>query len=432
MKNIFRAIGFGAAVVAFSATSSFAQANPCEDPFETKNAEYQKFRENIKSPITIEKLEIAVASGDGFNTRYAACEDTKPIVKYITDKMPAVKETLVDLKRTKKFNDGVNNGVWADAFSAGKEIVSVKGKEPISLDVAIVLAMIGFDQTSAKNDTFNNDSIAMAETVIKKIESGMTSEKYGAFGKYELKTTAFPDGKQNALGWMNYIIGYIKGERQGNKKEGLAYYHKAVTKSNSAIKGYPEVFQAIGDFYVADFNKIEKERGDLYKANGDKEDEKTLAMWDLQKGYLDRAIDAYARAYNAAAAIEKAAPADKKAAAKTYKDNFYKFLGTLYKNRFDKTDGLDPFISAQISKPMPDPTSEVMPVKEVAPTATTTTTNPTSTTTKPTDTTTKPTSTTTTTTKPTDTMTKPTSTTTTKPTSSTTPKKPVTKKKSGR
>lgn len=431
MKNIFRAIGFGAAVVAFSATSSFAQANPCEDPFETKNAEYQKFRENIKSPITIEKLEVAVASGEGFNTRYATCEDTKPIVKYITDKMPAVKETLVDMKRTKKFNDGVANSVWADAFSAGKEIVSVKAKEPLSLDVAIVLALIGFDQASAKNDSFNNDTIAMAETVIKKIEGGMVSDKYGAFNKYELKTATFTDGKQNALGWMNYIIGYIKSERQGNKKDGLAYYHKAVTKTNSAIKGYPEVFQAIGDFYVADFNKIQDERVKLFTANGDKENEQTLAMWDLQKGYLDRAIDAYARAYKAAEATEKAAPADKKAAAKTYKDNFYKFLGALYKNRFEKTEGLDTYISAQISKPMPDPTTEVQPVKEVAPTATTTTTtsNPTTTTTKPTDTTTKPTSTTT---KPTDTTTKPTSTTTTKPTSSTTPKKPVTKKKSGR
>lgn len=420
MKNIFRAVGFGLAVIAFSAISGFAQTDPCEDAFEVKDAEYQKFRAAIKAPLTIEKLETAVAVGTSFNTKYGTCKDTEAVVKYINDKMPVVKDTLADMKRKKKFNDGISNKNWADAFSAGKEIITIEANKPSSLDVAIVLALAGYDLSAEKNDTYNNDTLAMAETVIKKIESNMVSEKYGAFGKYELKTKDYPDGKANALGWMNYIIGYIKGERQNNKKEGLAYYYKAVTKYNSAVKTFPELYLAIGNSYVTEIQRLDAERVKEFEANGKKENEKTLAMWDLEKGYFDRAIDAYARAYKIAGDIERSAPADKKAAAKNYKDTLYKALGGFYKERFDKTDGLDAHITAVLSKPMPDPSTEVQPVKEVAPATTTTGSTTTPTTTNPTtNTTTKPTTT------PTNTTTKPNS-------STTTPKKPVTKKKSSR
>ncbi len=445
MKNIFRAIGFGAALITFSAIGAFAQANPCDDEFDVKQAEYTKFRESIKGEVTIEKLETAVSVGTNFTTKYAACEDTAPVVKYINDKMPAVKETLIDMKRTKKFNDGVQKlnstdisvqtlGL-ADAFSAGKEIVAVKSDKPISLDVALVLAKIGYNLVDAEtpNDTYNSDTILMAETALKKIDT-MVSTKYGAFGKYEFKTQKYPDGKQNAAGWMNYIIGYIKAQRQKNVKDSLPYMFKAATKYNSEVKTFPETFQYIGGYYVEELKKIDGKRKDVIKANGDKDNEESLAMWDLEKGYIDRSIDAYSRAHKLAVGFEMAATtADDKKAAKEYKDGLYGIIKALYEQRFDKKDGLDAHIAAQLSKPMPDPASEVQPVKEVAPTTTTSTTSTTSTTTtNSTTNTTKPTTNTTnSTTKPTTNTTKPT--TTTKPSNTTTtPKKPATKKKSGR
>lgn len=422
MKNIFRAIGFGAALTAFSAIGVFAQANPCDDPFETKNAEYLKFRELIKIPYSIEKLDNAVTVGNNFTTKYATCEETKEVAKYITDKMPAVKDILVDMKRNKKFNDGVVNKVWADAFSAGKEIVAIKSDKPISLDVSIVLAKIGYDLIYAEkpDDTYLNDTILMAETALKKMDT-MTSEKYGAFGAYEFKTKTYSDGKQNAQGWMNYIIGYAKYYRQKNMKEALPYMFKAATKYNSEVKTYPEISQDIGNYYVAELLKLDDERKKMVEANDKKDNEQTLALWDLEKGYMERAIDAYARAYNLQKTYEAtAAPADKESA-KKYKETLYTRLKGLYEQRFEKPAGLDAYIATQLTKPMPDPTTEVKPVKEVAPTTTTSSTTTTNTT--------KPTTTNTTTTKPTTTPT-----TTTKPTgtTTTTPKKPTTKKKSGR
>ena len=430
MKNIFRVIGFGLAVVAFSATNSFAQ-NPCEDTYEVKTAALEKFKTNNTKPITIEKLKVALQAGNDFNTRYKDCPDEKPIVEYITKKLPPIEAYIKETERNIKFDNGVKNKVWADAFSAGKEIIAANSDKPISLNVALALASIGFDRAQAKDDTFNNDTIAMAELAIKKMDSGIISEDYGlSYGtpdtSYVYKTTKYPDGKQNALGWMNYTIGYIKYSRQSKQKDALPYLYTAATKYNSATKNIPDLFVSLGVYYYGELQKIDTKRVELEKANGNKETDDSKALWDLEKGYFERAIDAYARAYKIATANVATAKPDKKPKLTEYKDGLYKDLQGLYKDRFTKLDGLDAYIAAQTSKPLPDPTSEVMPIKEVVPTTTTTTST---TTTKPVTTTT-----TTTTTKPTTTTTTTNPTTTTKPSSSTTtPKKPTKpKKKSGR
>ena len=111
-------------------------------------------------------------------------------------------------------------------------------------------------------------------------------------------------------------------------------------------------------------------------------------MFALVKGYAERAADAYARAY-------KVAPANNA----QYRQGLLEKLQGLYKIRFDKTDGVLDWATAVMSKPMPDPTSAVSPVKEETPantTSTSTTSSTTTTTDKPaantttTDKTTKP------------------------------------------
>lgn len=424
MKNIFRVVGFGLAIVAFSAINGFAQtANSCEDAYEVKDGEYKKFRELIKTPVTLEKAKSALQVGESFNTKYAECEDTKPVVEYIKGKIPAIKDFIRITERNNKFDNGVKTKNWSDAFSAGKQIVSEEAAKPVSLDVALTLAQIGYDRAYEKNDTYNADATAMAQTAIQKLESGMVSTTFGLFA-YPLKN------KENALGWMNYIIGYVKFIRQNDQKGALANFYKAAAKHNSDVKNFAELYQMLGIYYFTEVQKIDAERVKKFEANGNKENEETLAMWDLEKGYFERAIDAYARAHKIATASETTAKPERKPAAKAYKDGLYKDLQGLYQERFDKLDGLDKFIAAQLAKPLPDPTSEVQPIKEVVPTTTTTstTTNPT---TKPTNTTTKPTTNpSNTTTKPTTNTTKPT-TNTTKPSGST-KTKPTTKKKSGR
>mgnify|MGYP006952627148 CR=1 FL=1 len=244
----------------------------------------------------------------------------------------------------------------------GRELLA---KSPDLIDVPIVLATIGFDNAALKtpNDRYNNDAINYARQAIQQMEAGKTSKQYGAYA-YSY------NNKDNAMGWMNYTIGYIMFNRMNQKKEALPYLYKA-TQHNGGAKNLPIIYQMIGDFYKEEYNRIDDQRTTIAKeAEADTNEEtkkqkidKAKELLALQKGYADRMIDAYARA-RANAAADKA-----------YQDALYNTLKILYGVRFDgKTDGLDAYLSSTVSKPMPDPTSTVTPVAETSTTATTSST----------------------------------------------------------
>jgi len=84
----------------------------------------------------------------------------------------------------------------------------------------------------------------------------------------------------------------------------------------------------------------------------------------LLNGTLERAMDAYARAWNTAPNTP---------AAKAYKDIKMKTIEALYEARFDKKDGVKAWVDAAIAKPTPNPSIAVTPIIDPEPTPTTTT-----------------------------------------------------------
>jgi hypothetical protein len=363
----------------------------------------------------MEKAKLAIQTGEEFVSKYGTCEADKAVVDFIKGKLPELKSYVGDKEMFDRFNGSIADikTVNADvAFESGKQIMSAK--PDLAFDVAIVLAQVGFDNSlkTPPLDKFNGEAINFARRAIKDIESGKTSETYGA-KVYSLavldanKKVDAAKSKQNALGWLNYIVASIMYYNQQQKKDAVPYFYQT-TKFESPFKNKPDVYQAIGAWYLEELVKMDTSRLEKVKANGDKDNDETLTIWALEKGYADRAIDAYARAYQLAKADKAAKP--------EYTKGLYEKLQGLYKLRFDKTDGIDAYIATVVSRPMPDPATTVTPVVEEKPATTTTGATTTPSTTKPTvDTTTKP-ATTTPTKAPTDATTKPTSTTTTKTT----------------
>jgi hypothetical protein len=421
MKTIFRVSVFGlvaAAFMAVSALSTFAQ-NPCDDTLEVKQVNYTIFRDGRKEPRTVDKANKGVKAGEDFLAKYGTCEADKAVIDFIKEKLPELKDWAKMQGLYTRFNSSIADikNVNADeAYSSGKEIMSLK--PDLAFDIQIVLAQIGYDNSikTPPVDKYNNEAISFAKKAISDIEGGKTSNGYGAkvYSLAVLDAQKKPDvakSKQNALGWMKFIIGSIMYYNQQMKKEAVPYFYE-LSKIDSSFKTKPGIYQAIGAWYLDELLKIDKDRLAKIAANENKDNEETLAMLALEKGYADRGIDAYARASKLAATSTDAA----------YKKGLNDKLQALYKIRFDNTTGIDTYVSTVMSKPMPDPSTPVEPIKEETP-ATTTTTSSTTTTpsTTPANTTTKPTTTpTNTTTKPTDTTTKP-ATDTTKPTTTVKP-----------
>ena len=367
MKNVLKFLTLGmllAAVMGVSAVSIFAQ-DDCD-------ATYEQFKAIYKNASVDDKTKALELAKKYVGDDKCKTEANADIVKFLegqVTKLPAQIDGLKKKAIYDRFNASVPAKNWDEAFNSGKQIVAM---DPgTSLDIALILASIGFDQAAANPpvDKFNADTITMAKWAIDHInDKSVNADKYGAFGTYEYKTSAFPDGKNNALGWMNYTIGYITYERLKNQKDALPYLYKA-TQINSATKAFPGIYKEIGEWYLSEFNRIGVDREAKIKANGDKDNDETLALLALQKGYADRALDAYIRAYNVAPATTQIQ--------KDYKTGLYNRAKIIYSARYnEKMDNFEKDMAVVPSKPFPDPTTEVTPIVEAAPTPSETNTTP--------------------------------------------------------
>lgn len=366
MKTLLKILALGTMLMAFAVAPAFAQADECETI-------YNQFIANYKG-ADLAKKKIAIDAGEQLIAKCSANEAYKDPIAFVNKQLPNLKKAVGFGTAATAFENAIKDpkNVNADAaFSSGKEVIAADPK--LALNVSLVLATIGFDKAAAATpvDTYNTDAVNFAKQAIQKIEAGETSEFYGLLN-FIYKTKEYPDGKSNALGWMNYTVGYIMYNRQPNmKKEAIPYLYKA-TQYTSAVKKNPVVYQTVGDWYKEEYNRIDDERTKIAaeaKTKATEEEKKPLIdkakeMLSLQKGYADRMIDAYARAYSLAGTDQ------------AYKTGLYNNLKVLYGFRFDgKTDGLDSYISTLTSKPMPDPMSTVTPVVEATTTTATTTTS---------------------------------------------------------
>ncbi len=373
MKNIFRVLTLAALMTAFGAaavTPIFAQDDVAE-----KQALYKKYTDNYAG--TVEQKQIAIDAAKEYVRKYGANAEDKEQVDYFQKALPTIEAAVRKAQEGAKFSGTVKRfdtsfpaGNYDETYASGKELLA---KNPELLDVLIVLGSIGYDESlkTPSNTKYNADTINYAKMAIQKIESGTTSKNYGAFGIYTYgdyprseanKNDKFP-AKDNALGNLNFKIAYLTYLNPATKKEAIPYFYKA-SKYDSSVKNLPLIYQAIGDSYFEDAKRLSKESEDLAKAAGDKDTDESKAKNALAKGYADRSIDAYARAYKLASTNQ--------AVKKEYKDGLYKLLQELFKFRYNgKTDGLDTFVASVMSKPMPDPTTTVSPVVEATPVTTT-------------------------------------------------------------
>lgn len=385
MNKLFKTLALGIVMAVFAvigAETTYAQ-NPCDD-VDAKRALYNKFIENYDKGEAQQK--VALEAGKEFVTKYGNCGGDAEQVTYLKDTgLPYVESSLkaIEEKRAaaaerektlalyNRFDTGVKAKNVADTLNAGKEILA---KRPDFVDVYLVLATMGYDESVKKNNVYNNEAIEYAKKAIQLIESGKGSESknYGALS-YAYKTDEYstPEkARSNALGWMNFNIGSIMYFNQKNQKEALPYLYKA-TQYDSKIKNLPAPYRMIGDYYTAEVARLDKERTAKLTANENQDTEETTKLFALEKAYADRAIDALARAYKVAATTET----------KEYRDNLYTLLKEVYNFRHNNTEGLDAYVASVMTKPMPNPTTEVTPVVEAETTTTTTTTSSTTSTT---------------------------------------------------
>ena len=382
MKTIFRstiATLLFAAIMALGAAATFAQ-DPCADAEGIAKLDAQ-IRELLpKKGVDQNEADrrSAISLSKQFLEKYGACESTKEFSTYLTAAVPKLEKRLADYlagieknKMIDRFNTGIKGKNWDEVYAAGKDLLA---KYPDEFRVVeVVMGSIGLDETqkSPRVTKWNDETIRYAKASIADLEAGKLKD----FG---VKPFIYLN-KDDAIAWMNYTIGYILTYDKNNKKEAAPFLYKAAQASASETRNDPVVYQAIGVYYFDTAKVLIKEYKDLVDSQKATDTDEVKqqkvdaikAKGGMLNGTVERALDAYSRAW---ALAKSTTPAEK-----TYRDGLYKTISDLYNVRFEKLDGLEAWVKAVPAKPMPDPTSAVTPVIDPEPATTSTTTPPTTT-----------------------------------------------------
>lgn len=324
----------------------------------------------------------ASESGKAFLEKYGSCKDAEEFSTYLKGAVPAIDKKVGDVSKLEeikvqedKFFAGLNSKTWDDVYSSGKYLLGIDAERYRSVE--LVLGSIGLDETQKKNNRWNDDTIRYAKASIADLEGGKAFAPWG-FGtfNYEVldlatKKTDPVKSRENAIGWMNYTIGYILSFDKNNKKEGSQYIFKA-TQGSATTAQVAAVFRAIGSYYIEEANKLNDEQIASYNrlkaldATATPE-VRTQAENDyrLKQGMYnataERAMDAVGRAYVMTRRSTK--PEDK-----AYAASQYELLKTLYKGRFDTAGpGVDAWIDAAVAKPLVNPATPIVPINDPEP-----------------------------------------------------------------
>lgn len=374
MKTIFRSLSTGALlalVLAMGAVAVSAQ-DPCTDA-DGQTKWRDSFTEIFKDKSAA-GLKVRIETAKSGLEKYGKCESFSDMTKYINDNIAkweaAYKKALDDENRKKlisRFNTALTSKNWDDFYASGKELMAMSPDE--FRDIELAFASIGFDETYNKNNKkYNDESIRYAKQAIDDLQAGKTfSAKYGVPNDFVYKS------KDNALGWMNLIVGYLTQVGKQDKAGARAFLYKATQATTSETAKNPVAYELIGSYYFDELNKVTDEINKILEEKKAKEATMTedeakalLARYKekvaMSNGLAERAIDAFARAQ----ALGQA---------QAYKDKMKKNVEDAYGVRFgkDKIAGLNAFVAGLTSKPFPDPSSPVAPIADPEPVTTTTT-----------------------------------------------------------
>ncbi|HMQ03765.1 MAG TPA: hypothetical protein PKD26_07605 [Pyrinomonadaceae bacterium] len=375
MRTIFR-FTRGAAVAFLVTGLGVAAANAqnnCDDS-DGQAAVYTKFTE-LYPKTDLESRKAAIDTAKSFLEKYGSCEVVKEQNDYFKSALPALEKAYNDIiarqKRQalfKRFDDAVKADNADEAYAAGKELLA---DQPDNFNVLLTLGLIGASQSNQTNNfKFTNDGLQYARLALSKIDSGAAKfdKPGGKAGVFQYEMT-----KAEATGDLKYAIAYLSYYGRKDKATALPLYYEL---AQGAFKDDPRVYGTIGDYYIEQRRPIaEQIRVKIEEQKGTTSDERKIALEDeikklvaLFNGYNERILDAFGRAYK----VAKDTPANK-----AYRDNLYRLMQDVYKNRFPEKDtGLDAFIAQTVAKPFPNPTSEVQPVEDAEPVTATTSSTP--------------------------------------------------------
>jgi hypothetical protein len=374
MKTIFRSLGMGgllAVSIGLAAVSGHAQ-DACSD-----TAGQDTLQNKIRETYAKDK-KTAIDAGKQLLEKFGTCEYSKDFVAWLNPQLPKWEKFLDDQAQGQvlkgildRYDAGIKSKNYDDSYVALGELLAKFPDRKGNLNQILPLGLVGLYQSypPTKNYKYNDQTLKYAALAASRLKANEEATKKNPAGVPVYGVFEFEMSKEDALSELAYAQAYITYWAKGDKKSALPLYFASIQMAGRH-KDDPYSYATIAGFYADEAGRLGKEYAAKVATRSTTDTPEVAAQKEadikttegLLKGYLDRAIDAYSRAYNYT---------KNDAASKATRDGIYKTIQDLYKLRYQKDTGINEFITATVAKPMPNPTNEVAPVIEADTTTTT-------------------------------------------------------------
>ena len=285
-----------------------------DDP--AKIAIYKRFYDNYQG-----NKAVAYKAAQDYVAKYT--KDKDQYVDYLQKWMRAYEHD----ERKRKLPGLINEKQYSEAYSTGAQILSA---EPNYLRAQIDLGYAGYLAASNKDETHNAEALNYARKSIQLIEEGKVPSEWAPF-----------KGKDDTLAYLNYAVGYLTLKTA--PEQSIDSLIKAA-QYESEIRRTPSTYYFLAIAYESGPYKTLSTSYQTKFANQPETPESKAALEKLNV-MMDRIVDAYARAINAAGTDPKTEQSRKEWL--TAASNYYKF-------RHGGSDaGLTEMIAGAMQKPLP-------------------------------------------------------------------------------
>lgn len=318
------ALLFGLALISSAAT---LRAQPRtgtavqETEDEYKVTTYKRFVDNREpDPGT------AYQAARDYMARYGKEDDQ--YTRYLRQWMAAFEK---DQRQDKLLSSLYSEKNYVSAFGLAKQVLA---DDPENLKVLIALGYGGYlATTTAKNETFNADSIKYAQKAIQLLDGGKTPD----MGWEPFKS------REDTLASLHYAIGVT--ELKSQPDDAIIRFVKVIQIDNDLRKTASPYYFLGAAYEQGPYKRLSADYSKRF-ANQAETPESKAALETLNK-VIDRIIDAYARAV----ALSGNEPAQQ-----AKKAEWLKHVTDLYKFRHENSDaGLNEFLTGVMATPLPTP-----------------------------------------------------------------------------
>ncbi|HEV7701649.1 MAG TPA: hypothetical protein VGO43_15570 [Pyrinomonadaceae bacterium] len=200
----------------------------------------------------------AINSGKAFLENYGFCPVAKERSDWLRVNLPRMQGSFDPVRGDQHlvfaFDAALKTRDWETLYENGDKLLQ---RRPDNFGaVELVLADVGYDEL-IRSDSRIRENSRWADRTLKYAKQSLVDLQAGKVFRPGYGVLPFlHKSREDAIAWMNLIIGTVYVLSKENRSAGLPYLYRATLSSSELdVAKNPLPYEFIGDYYLVQFNK---------------------------------------------------------------------------------------------------------------------------------------------------------------------------------